>query len=453
MLKNIEVKITNERIIPAGGTALIGHILDKSGFISRLNLLGVTGKRSGKQIKDGDLLATFIALECMGKPDFDAVREMHDDPEFYKAALGITSRIPSPEILRQRMDAIGSSKRSLLLDENIRMLRANGVFPHKLPCGYIPVDIDVTPEDNSKIKKEGVSRTYKGCDGFAPMMCYMGTEGYLLNAELRPGSQHSQKGTPEFLKESISFARKLTDQRLMFRLDSGNDATENIGIFTEAGCHYIIKRNLRRESREEWLSLAKSCCKDVSSPRDGKTVYIGSTWKEISYTLEDGEDKTTTIRIVYEITERTIDKHGQYLFPADIEVNTWWMNLPFTDRETIRLYHAHGECEQYHSEIKTDMDLERLPSEKFATNELVLELAVMAYNILRMIGQETVGMKTGMPRHKVKRRRARTVISNLIMMACHVTSHAGKLVMGLGNSNFWRHPFEKVYYSFAYFTA
>ena len=48
-----------------------------------------------------------------------------------------------------------------------------------------------------------------------------------------------------------------------------------------------------------------------------------------------------------------------------------------------------GECEQFHSEIKTDMDVERLPSGKFETNELVLELTVLAYNILRLIGQES----------------------------------------------------------------
>lgn len=73
--------------------------------------------------------------------------------------------------------------------------------------------------------------------------------------------------------------------------------------------------------------------------------------------------------------ERSIDKRGQCLFPYDIEVNTWWMNLPVSDDEVIDLYHAHGECEQYHSEIKTDMNLERLPSGKFETNELIMELA------------------------------------------------------------------------------
>ncbi|MGM9600474.1 MAG: IS1380 family transposase, partial [Faecousia sp.] len=39
------------------------------------------------------------------------------------------------------------------------------------------------------------------------------------------------------------------------------------------------------------------------------------------------------------------------------------------------------------------------------------------------------------------RRRLHTVISNLIMMASHVTTHARQLVLGLGKSNVWRHLF------------
>ena len=123
--------------------------------------------------------------------------------------------------------------------------------------------------------------------------------------------------------------------------------------------------------------------------------------------------KEFTLRAGYEIMERTIDKHGQFLLIPDVEVNTWWTNPGLGDQEVIDLYHAHGECEQFHSEIKTDMNLERLPSGKFDINSLILELAMIACNILRMIGQETNGGRT--PRHKrdVKRHRLRTVISNL----------------------------------------
>ena len=293
-----------------------------------------------------------------------------------------------------------------------------------------------------------MSRTYKGCDGYAPMFAYIGREGYLADLELREGKQHSQKGTPEFLKEMIGICRQMTEQPLLFRLDPGNDPAENIGILMENGCHFIIKRNLRKESKEDWLKMAEENSRDISHPRDGKTVYIGSDWKEITYRTEDGTEKRATIRMGHEITERTMDQKGQFLLVPDIEVNTWWTNTDFTDRDVIAHYHAHGECEQFHSELKTDMDLERLPSGKFQTNGLVLELAILSYNILRMIGQESLGKRNPRLKRTVKRRRHRTVINNLVNMACHITEHARKLVIGLGKSNVCREVFQYVYYAF-----
>ena len=436
--QNIIVEFTNERIIPAGGLSVVGALLGKSDFVKKLNRMDVTKNRSQHQIKNGDILLTYLGMLCMGKPYFEAVHEMDDDKEFYKAALGITRNIPSEETLRQRMDDIGDSLRQTILEENIALLLANDIKPTALENGYVPVDIDVTPMDNSISKKEGVSRTYKGFDGYAPMMAYIGTEGYAINFELREGKQHCQKGTVEFLQETIELCKKLTDQPLLIRLDSGNDSIDNVAVLMDSGCYFIIKRNLRRESKEDWFDMAKQFCKNIENPRDGKTVYKGSDWKTVT---SKQFDKEFTLRAGYEITERTIDKNGQFYLIPDIEVETWWTNLGVDDQEIINLYHAHGECEQFHSEIKTDMDLERLPSGKFNTNALILELAIMAYNILRMIGQGTIGGRAPRQKRDVKRRRLHTVISNLIMMACHITSHARQLIMGLGKSNVWRHIF------------
>ena len=192
--------------------------------------------------------------------------------------------------------------------------------------------------------------------------------------------------------------------------------------------------------------MAKQYCRNVTSPRDGKTVYIGSDWKTVTSKQFNTE---YTLRAGYEITERTIDKYGQFNLVPDIEVEAWWTNLGDPDEEIISLYHAHGECEQFHSEVKTDMDLERLPSGKFATNALILELGMIAYNILRMIGQGTIGGRAPRQRRDVKRRRLRTVISNLIMMAGHVTMHARQLIIGLGRSNIWRHIFSDICQKYA----
>lgn len=449
MPKQIKVVFSNERLITPSGLNIVGGMLGKSNFVKRCNRIPVDKKRSEHQIKDGDVLLSYIGLLCQGKVDFEAIREMHDDPDFYESALGITRSLPSAETLRQRMDDIGSSLRPQILEANVDMFRTHGVEPTALETGEVPVDIDVTPMDNSQSHKEGVSRTYKGFDGYAPPMAYIGAEGFLVNTELHEGSQHCQKGMPGFLKETLSLSHKMTDKQLLIRMDSGNDAKENLGILLEDGDWFIVKRNLRRgETKDEWLKLVQECCQDVRNPREGKTVYIGSSWKDVEYVTDGGESKTICMRIVYEVIERSIDKHGQILMETDVEVNTFWTNLGWSDDEIIASYHAHGECEQYHSEIKTDMDVERLPSGKFETNELVLELTIIAYNLLRMIGQESLKHKPDQKK-RVKRRRIRTVIGNMILLASHVTTHARESLMALGRSNTWRFAFMQTWLRFA----
>lgn len=450
-MQKLVIEFSNERLITPSGLSLVGQMLGKSNFIKKCNNMKIDGKRSQCQIKNGDILLSYIGLLCQGKTAYECIRETADDPEYYKLALGITRSIPSAETLRQRMDDIGSSLRNEILSANVEMFKTYNIKPSALDSDLVPLDLDVTPMDNSKTFKEGVSYTYKGFVGYAPMMAYIGTEGFLVNAELREGSQHCQNHTPEFLRQTLDVSHKLTDKQLLIRLDSGNDAAENMGILIEDGSWFIVKRNMRRgETKQEWLDKVKKCCKDVRHPREGKTVYIGSSWKDVDYKDSEGNDKSITLRIVYEIIERTMDRDGQFLLEPDIECNTIWTNLGWTDDEVIAGYHAHGECEQYHSEIKTDMDVERLPSGKFETNELVLELTILAYNILRLIGQESLKSKRApKSKHPVKRRRIRTVISNLIQIAGHLTMHGRRVVLALGRSNIWRQAFMDVYNRFA----
>jgi len=65
-----------------------------------------------------------------------------------------------------------------------------------------------------------------------------------------------------------------------------------------------------------------------------------------------------------------------------------------------------------------------------------------------MTGQESLERRNLRQKRAVKRCRHRAVINNLINMACHVTEHARKLVIGLWKSNVWRDVFRHVYYVF-----
>jgi Transposase DDE domain group 1 len=164
--------------------------------------------------------------------------------------------------LRQRIDLIGESANTILKDASAEMVlkKAPSVSSIKTSGGYVvPLDIDVSPFDNSKTQKEKVYRTYKGFDGYAPILAYFGNEGYLINVELREGKQHCQKNTPEFIEETLKYARKITQKPILIRLDSGNDSQDNFMMGSKfPNIHFLVKRNLRKESLNDWLDLAKA---------------------------------------------------------------------------------------------------------------------------------------------------------------------------------------------------
>ena len=66
MRKNITVEFTNERIIPSGGLAVVGAILGKCDFVKNCNNMKVDCSHPQHQIKNGDVMLTYIVMLCMG---------------------------------------------------------------------------------------------------------------------------------------------------------------------------------------------------------------------------------------------------------------------------------------------------------------------------------------------------------------------------------------------------
>lgn len=330
---------------------------------------------------------------------------------------------------------------------SVELLKNHAV---QTPCykNYIPVDIDVSPMDNSGSNKEGVSYTYKNFNGYAPLFVYVGQEGYMLNLDFREGKQHSQcDGTVSFFERTFSMLAELGHSSYLLRADSAHDSLDNyitIEKFNkehENTClDFIVKHNLRRESKETWLDIAKK--QGVKKePREGKVVYTGKMSREY-----EGLDQALTL--VFQVTERSISKTGQHLLIPEIDVDVYITTLHSEKaKQVIELYHQHGTSEQFHSELKTDLAVERLPSGRFATNQRVMFLALLAFNLLRIIGQETLEYK-GNPiktAHRIKRRRLRSTIRDLIYLASRLIRHARQWTLGFASESPFLETFRYLY--------
>ena len=86
-MNHIKIEFTNERIVPASGLSVVGAILGKSDFVKRCNRMDVTPNRSQHQIKNGDILLTYIGILCMGKPQYHRNFKMNIWNELKKEVL------------------------------------------------------------------------------------------------------------------------------------------------------------------------------------------------------------------------------------------------------------------------------------------------------------------------------------------------------------------------------
>ena len=227
-MKRFKIEQSDMEITGQSGLALIGQAIKRHTHL-KSHVDNSVARRHG--ITHSDVLKSYLGLLCVGKNDFEAINSIDSD-FFFQSALDV-DEIPSEATLRQRMDRYATKFLPIVKKASWDFLKNSRPEFKPLSTGHIPLDADVTPMDNSRTRKEGVSRTYKGCDGFAPMAVYLGQEGYCIDLELREGKQHCQKGTPDLLANALKHARDITPLPILVRLDGGNDSIENIDVILE----------------------------------------------------------------------------------------------------------------------------------------------------------------------------------------------------------------------------
>jgi hypothetical protein len=107
------------------------------------------------------------------------------------------------------------------------------------------------------------------------------------------------------------------------------------------------------------------------------------------------------------------------------------------------LYHNHGTSEECHSEFKSDLDLERLPSGKFSSNYTIMLFGMIAFNLLRIAGNELLETKN-VPGKRGSRLRLRTVIQNIMYMAGQYIEHARSNILKIHRGYSWAPAFVQI---------
>jgi len=113
-----------------------------------------------------------------------------------------------------------------------------------------------------------------------------------------------------------------------------------------------------------------------------------------------------------------------------------WTSLALSEEEVLKVYRDRGTSEQYHAELKSEMDMERLPSGKFVVNNAFLLLGMLVYNMLKVVVREMVFARA-LGLKKATRRRMKTVMRSVMLMCGRIIRHARQLTLRLSCPGPW----------------
>ncbi len=440
-MKRVEMRASEGlELTGMSGLVLVGALLKR--FTAFQGDFNARFEKGPGGIPYGDVLIPALAMLCTGKSDFEAVR--HLQGAAWAARALQVDRIASPETVRQNLDRLGdqclSMSREIIETAMLDVLRNAEMKPSPLWTGHVALDIDTSPQDNSKTRKQGIGRTYKGFDGYCPILAYAGLEGFLIGSEFRTGTQHSQKGAPAFIRQQIQRLRSLGVDRVLVRLDSGFDAADTMLAIQAETAEFVISANPRGEDEQQWLdqamALPKSAWIRLQDTRNLRIAYL-----ERLETRKNKDGQEILVRRIVRVKKRLEilvaeeDGHAPILGRRVVfEVgSSWSSNLDLSAPTIARLYEDHGTSEQFHAELKGELDLERMPSGKFNTNALVFHLGCLAYNLLRVLAIKGKGVFQH--RHPSKWRRLKIVIQELILVPARFLGGSNQMKLDLGKAH------------------
>lgn len=203
-----------------------------------------------------------------------------------------------------------------------------------------------------------------------------------LAFELRPGSQHSENGAIKFLDRCISIIDKLGIKRedILLRVDSGHDAREFLLFCNSLGIQYVIKRNIRNKKSFLHEEMPRIKLGFIPELTNDPATYV---YRVVEKDSKIYKTKIEGLNVVYEFTEKYDVKNNQLYFDFDRDsplfgrepwfeygVDSYFTNIKVLDNsfnectddkryciECVNIYHDHATSEQFHSEIKSDMNM------------------------------------------------------------------------------------------------
>lgn len=397
-----KVGATEEMLTANAGLALFGEFAQGLGLHRWLaQEMPLPGSRRGYEA--GAYVQPLVLMLAGGGRSLEDVRTLKADTAL--ATLLKLGALPSTDAFGDWLRRTGAGAGLAGLDRiNQRTvatrLRQIGITRHTLDC------------DASQIvaEKEAAQFTYKGEQGYMPMIGHLAEAGVVIHDDFREGNIAPATQNLEFIKAcEARMPRGHTIAHV--RLDS---AGYQAGIFNyceDTGKTFAIGGRLDAPTQQAIAGIPESAWKQ----------YPDCAVAETLHSMNDTEKAFRLIVVKYQRQSELFDDAPKYHVIAS--------NRAESTEATLVWYRQRGEVsENGIKELKIGFGMERMPCGQFAANAAFFRIGVIAHNLFALFKHSALG--EDWKRHKVT-----TVRWRLFHLPGKVVRHAGAWVLKIATAS------------------
>lgn len=266
----------------------------------------------------------------------------------------------------------------------------------------------------------GFNKQKKGARSYYPLYCTVAQTGQVFDVLHRSGNVHDSRGAAAFVRQCVERIRGAVPGVLIeIRMDSAFFSDEMVELLQGSSVEFTISVPFERFTELKGMVQARRTWWRATV--DGALRYFEKDWKpkcwKRSYRFifirraTPGQQKAPIQLDLFEPTEPGFE------FKVIVTNKTAW------SMKVVRFHEGRGQQEHVFAELKTQANMDYIPSRSWAGNKIYLLCAILAHNLGRELQMDATDAQRG----TTERRQPLWIFEGLEIMRRKFIQRAGRL--------------------------
>ena len=265
----------------------------------------------------------------------------------------------------------------------------------RLDLPRITLDFDGSVSSTAKHAEGsavGFNKQKKGARSYYPLYCTVAQTGQVFDVLHRSGNVHDSRGAAAFVRQCVDRMRQaLPGVVIEIRMDSAFFSDEMVELLHGSSVEFTISVPFERFTELKGMVYGRTIWWPATA--DGTLRYFEKNWKpkcwKRSYRFifirkaTPGQQKGPIQLDLFEPTEPGFE------FKVIVTNKTAWT------MKVVRFHEGRGQQEHMFGELKTQANMDYIPSRSWAGNKIYLLCAILAHNLGRELQMDAQDAQRG----------------------------------------------------------